>query len=226
MKSIIWRLFRHSLLGELIHTVRLKSFQRLWIKRHPDCDSFPMNIFPLECVEIGTGSYGELNVVTFSNESKLKIGNYVSIAQDVHFVLDAEHYINTVSTYPFRVKTLDIRSSESFSKGDIIVGDDVWIGYGVTILSGVTIGQGAIVAAGAVVTSNIPPYAIVGGVPAKKIKYRFRQEIIDFLITLDFAKLSKELVKAHIDDIYTRIDDMKNEDIKKKLNWFPKNNTM
>ena len=100
------------------------------------------------------------------------IGNYISIAQNVHFLLDVEHFANHISTYPFKVKLLHSQKSESFSKGDIIIDDDVWIGYGATILSGVRIGQGAVVATGAVVTSDVPPYAIVGGVPAKVIKYR------------------------------------------------------
>lgn len=147
-----------------------------WKKLRPGSDTIPMNDF--DHADIGQGSYGKLNVVDFGGDCNLVIKNYVSIAQHVTFVLNADHYMNHISTYPFKVKTLQTTNSESFGKGDIVVDDDVWIGYGATILSGVHIGQGAVVAAGAVVTSDIPPYAVVGGVPAKVIKYRFTPELI------------------------------------------------
>ena len=76
-----------------------------------------------------------------------------------------------MSTYPFRVKILRSCTSEAFSKGDIVIGDDVWIGYGAIIMSGVHVGQGAIIAAGSVVTKDIPDNAIAVGVPAKVVKY-------------------------------------------------------
>ena len=73
----------------------------------------------------------------------MTIGNYVSIAENVYFLLDVEHYIDHISTYPFRVKLLQECKSESFAKGNIVVEDDVWIGFGAVIMSGVTIGKGA-----------------------------------------------------------------------------------
>jgi len=117
---------------------------------------------------------------------------------------------------------LNVQPFEAFSKGDITVDDDVWIGYGVTILSGVHIGQGAVVAAGAVVTHDVPPYAIVGGVPAKMIKYRFTPPVIDYMLTLDYGALTEELIKVHVNDLYTEIDGMELEDIEKLFSWFPK----
>lgn len=105
---------------------------------------------------------------------------------------------------------------DAFSKGDIIVDDDVWIGYGATIMSGVHIGQGAVVAAGAVVTKDVPPYAIVGGVPAKVIKYRFEPEMIEELLKVDYSKLTKEDIEKHIDDLYKKLKDPS------QLDWMPK----
>ena len=77
-------------------------------------------------------------------------------------------------------------------------------------------------AAGAVVSKDVEPYAIVGGVPAKVIKYRFDAPVIDYLLTLDYSKLDKELIQQNINELYTPIDDMKLEEIKKLYNWFPK----
>ena len=104
----------------------------------------------------------------------------------------------------------------SLSKGDIKVDDDVWIGYGATILSGVHIGQGVVVAAGSVVTRDVPPYAIVGGVPANVIKYRFSSDLIEELLMIDYSKLTKEEIKKHITDLYRPLID------KKQIAWMPK----
>lgn len=201
---------------EIIKLFRVGYRKRKWYKLHPDSDTIPMNEFDFSHVVIGNGSYGELNVVDFGGENKLIIKNYVSIAQQVSFILNADHYTNHISTYPFKVKILQMKTSESFGKGDIIVDDDVWIGYGATIMSGVHIGQGAIIAAGAVVTKDVPSYAIVGGVPAKIIKYRFKEEIIKELVKIDYSKLTKEMIQEHEEELYADLTEIK------QLEWFPK----
>ena len=100
--------------------------------------------------------------------------------------------------------------------------DDVWIGYGVTILSGVRIRQGAVVGAGSLVVHDVEPYAIVGGVPARVVKYRFSQEVIKYLLSLDYGKLTEEMIRTHIDDLYKPIDALDLEEIKSLYSWFPK----
>ena len=174
-------------------------------------------------LKVGCYSYGEINAIISGFDHIIDIGNFVSIAQNVTFLLDAEHNVNTLSTFPFRVMFLNCQT-EAFGKGDIIIDDDVWIGYGAIILSGVHIGQGSIIAAGSVVTSNVPPYAIVGGVPAKVIRYRFNQQVIDYLLTLDYKALtdSKELLLDHINEFYDKIDHLDINELKNKFNWFPK----
>ena len=199
--------------------IKYALFRLNWIKKKSQI--IPMNYFSKENVHAGKYSYGELNVVSFNNKSQLFIGNYVSIAQNVSFLLDADHNITTVSSYPFRTKILK-KGDEAISKGDIVVDDDVWIGYGATILSGVHIGQGAVVAAGAVVTKDVEPYVIVGGVPAKTIKYRFDQTVINYLLTLDYNNLDEDLIHEHIDDLYTPIEDKSLEEITRMYDWFPK----
>lgn len=164
---------------------------------------------------VGNETYGDLYVHISNYDNHLKIGNYCSIAESVCFVLSSDHPLNRVSTFPFNTMILGI-PKDGLSKGDIIVDDDVWIGYGATIMSGVHIGQGAVVAAGAVVTKDVPPYAIVGGVPAKVIKYRFDPEMIEELLKVDYSKLTKEDIEKHIDDLYKELKDPS------QLDWMPK----
>ena len=201
--------------------VKQKILNYKWKKLNKNNFTQPDNSFDMSKVHIQNKSYGSLNVLTFDETSELYIGNYVSIAPNVVFVLSADHNTRCISTFPFKAKLLRTEL-EGLSKGNITVKDDVWIGYGATILSGVTIGQGAVIAAGAVVTSEVPPYAIVGGVPAKVIKYRFEQPVIDYLLTLDYVALTEDLIRQHIDELYTRIVDLDLTDIKKIFDWFPK----
>lgn len=209
--------FRNSPFGDFFRSVKSNKLKRNWRKKNSVNDTHAMNQFNFANVSVGRYSYGELNVVDFCDSHKLVIGNYVSIAQNVTFLLNGEHYVDHISSFPFKVKVMG-EQAEAFSKGDIVVYDDVWIGYGATIMSGVHIGQGAVIAADAVVTKDIPPYAIVGGVPAKVIKYRFSPEIIEKLMKIDYSKLDKETVEKNIDKLYEPIT----EDT--DLSWLPQKN--
>ena len=205
---------RYSILGEFIEIAKSGHRKYKWHKLHPDSDTIPMNQFDFNHVSIGKGTYGELNVVDFGGDCRLVLNNYISIAQHVTFILNAEHYTNHISTYPFKVKLLKSQESESFGKGDIIVDDDVWIGYGALIMSGVHIGQGAIVGAGSVVTKDIPPYAIVGGVPAAIIRYRFSKELINELLKVNYSSLTFKKVKENEGKMYEECSDISQEE------WF------
>lgn len=205
-----------SLIGTIKRQIQFNKFRRDWRKQNNNNFTVPNNIFPPNCVKVGSYTYGDLNVITFSDKSCLSIGNFVSIAGNVFFLLDTEHYLEHISTYPFAVKIAHSCDSESLSKGNIIIDDDVWIGYGATIMSGVHIGQGAVIAASAVVTKDVPPYAIVGGVPAKVIRYRFTTEKIVALLNVDYEKLTMKMIELHIDDLYTELKDIS------QLDWLPK----
>jgi len=167
-------------------------------------------------IHIGNYTYGEIYVSAPNTDYDFRIGSYCSIGVEVQFLLGAEHPTDRISTYPFLAKMFDSQKFEATSKGDIIVSDDVWIGQRCIILSGVHIGQGAIVAAGAVVNKDVPPYAIVGGIPAKVIKYRFAPEVISELLNVDYNNLKRELVAEHIKELYEPLNNSE------QLNWLPK----
>lgn len=212
----IKQIIKGSFLMKFIESFRLLKFRRNWRKKNSENKTTVNNVFDSEIVSIGKNTYGELNIVTFRNITKLLVGSFCSIGQNVTFIMDAGHILNHISTYPFKVAILNTKNEEAISKGNIIIDDDVWIGFGSTIMSGVHIGQGAVIAAGSVVTKDVPPYAIVGGIPAKVIKYRFSSEMINELIKVDYSKLTDEMVKEHINDLYADLKDVT------QLDWLPK----
>lgn len=192
--------------SEFFYNINLCICNKKWRKSNFYNFTKMGNLYDRKCVEVGKGTYGTLNIQQFQhNNGMLRIGSYCSIAPEVKFLLDGEHYYKGITTYPFKKKFFN--ENETFSKGKINVDDDVWIGYGSTILSGVHIGQGAIVGAKSLVTKDVEPYSIVGGVPAKLIKYRFDKEKIQILLDkLDFKKIQisnfkKEILDVNIDEI-------------------------
>jgi len=125
------------------------------------------------------------------NKDRLVVGRFCSIACGAKFIFtSANHTHKSLSTYTFPLFYedwgLDVKDITTAwdNKGDIIVGNDVWIGYEAIIMSGVTIGDGAIIGTRALVTKDVPPYTVVGGIPAKTIKKRFSDEIIAELLLL------------------------------------------
>ena len=201
--------------GILKDRVNRKKYRKEWRRRNPHNETdlaYPVN---MDYVSVGKHSYGFINVDTFNEGEKLKIGNFCSIGPNVIFILNADHRLDTISTHPFKVKICG-EKYEATSKGDIIVDDDVWIGYGATILSGVHIGQGAVIAAGAVVSSDVEPYAIVGGIPAKTIKKRFDDEMIGELLKVDYSSLTDEQIRSKIDLLYDGLNDVS------QLDWLPR----
>ncbi|MCL4110250.1 UNVERIFIED_CONTAM: hypothetical protein GTU68_030634, partial [Idotea baltica] len=120
---------------------------------------------------------------------KLIIGKFCMIASDVTFLMNgANHLSDAITSYPFAIFGKDwaeAMEGKSYpSKGDTIIGNDVWIGYGATIMPGVEIGDGAIIGAKSIVTKDVEPYAIVGGNPASKIRMRFSINEVKSLLNL------------------------------------------
>lgn len=168
-------------------------YKRKWRKLNKHNHTFPGNFdMPMEKVAIGNYTYGRIDARFYEQKNEeLIIGNFCSIADGTVFICGGNHNYKFLSTYPFGYY-FD-HKFVSFSKGPIVIEDDVWIGFGCLILSGVKIGKGAIIGAGSVITKDIPPYAIVCGNPAKVIKYRFDENLIKQLLDVDFSKLNKEL---------------------------------
>ena len=142
------------------------------------------------------------------NRDRLVIGKFCSIACGARFLFtSANHTLRSLSTYPFPLFFeewgLDKKNITAAwdNRGDIIIGNDVWIGYEAVILSGVTIGDGAVIGARAVVTKDVPPYTIVGGVPAKVIRKRFSDEVISTLLKVKWWDWPVEQIKEHIAEI-------------------------
>ena len=131
--------------------------------------------------------------------NSVKIGNFCSIARNVS-IQEYNHFFSHATSYFIKHYLFgDNWEKEITSKGDIIIGNDVWIGTQCVILSGVEIGNGAVIAANSVVTKNIPPFAIAAGSPAKVIKYRFDKQIIEKLQTVKWWNWSVEKIKNNYD---------------------------
>jgi len=139
--------------------------------------------------------------IYFGSEAKVIIGKYCSFSKNIRIITGGIHPTNWVSTFPFRNQFNlpgKFKDGMPTSNGDIIIGNEVWIGTGVTILSGVKIGDGAVIATGAVVTRDIPDYAVVGGVPARVIKFRFTPEQISDLQKIKWWDWMEDRIIANV----------------------------
>ena len=139
------------------------------------------------------------------NHERLIIGKFCSIACGVKFLFNcANHTLKSLSTYTFPLFYEDWELEKSNvasawdNKGDIVIGNDVWIGFEAVILAGVKIGDGAIIGTRAVVTKDVPPYSIVGGIPAKVIRKRYSPDIIEQLLSLRWWDWTKDRIKRNL----------------------------
>ena len=137
---------------------------------------------------------------------QLIIGKFCMIASDVKFIMNgANHLSNAISTYPFAVfgnGWENAMEGKAYpNKGNIEIGNDVWIGYNATIMAGVKIGDGAIIATNSTVVSDVEPYSIVGGNPAREIKKRFSPEIIERLLKLQWWNWDIEKITKNVQNL-------------------------
>lgn len=137
----------------------------------------------------GKYTYGTPNVIWENENGKLIVGNFCSIGANVNIYLGGNHRTDWVTTYPFghihQNKFNNFNGNgHPATKGNVIIGNDVWIGSNVTIMSGVTIGDGVVIANNSHVVKNAESYTLIGGNPAKLIKYRFTQDQINELLKI------------------------------------------
>jgi acetyltransferase-like isoleucine patch superfamily enzyme len=137
----------------------------------------------------GKYSYGHIHIEGENEGGKVVVGDFCSLGANLKVWVGAYHRTDWVTTYPFghineHIFNTFNGAGHPISKGDVIIGNDVWTGANVTIMSGVTIGDGAVIAANSHVVKNVEPYSIVGGNPAKLIRYRFTEEQIHHLLQI------------------------------------------
>lgn len=143
---------------------------------------------------------------------QLIIGKFCALARGVKFIMNgANHRMSGFSTYPFQIfgngwEKVTPQPDELPYKGNTVVGNDVWIGYEAMLMPGVQVGDGAIIAAKSVIVSNVPPYTIIGGNPAKPISQRFDHEVVIALLEIawwhwNIEKITRNLEKIVAADI-------------------------
>ena len=181
------------------HRLAVRAFRKSFSARFPRQYMVPMCLFDVAKVEVADFSYGPLNVMCWNNpDEHLFIGRFVSVAEEVVFLLGGNHDSHVPSTYPFDSLILRNREDVPATKGKIVVHDDVWIGQRAMILSGVDVGQGSIIAAGAVVVRDVEPYRIVAGNPARVVKHRFSETVIQELMTwADYSLLDAQAIRQY-----------------------------
>lgn len=144
----------------------------------------------------GKHTYGHVTPRGVSND--VIIGDYCSIAEGVLVDCGFGHRTDFIATWPFDVFWHGITGRNTgTTKGNIVIGNDVWLGERVVIMSGVTIGDGAVIGIQSIVTKDIPPYAIAAGAPAVVKRFRFPPEIIARLLKAKWWDWPEEKVREH-----------------------------
>jgi len=156
-------------------------------------------------MKVGAYTYGTENVavLAWGEGAKLEIGKFCAIGTGVSIFLGGNHRVDWATTYPFGHIHTDVFGGSEIkghpaTKGDVIIGNDVWIGTGVSIMSGVTIGNGAVICARSHVVKDVGDYEVVGGNPAKHIKFRFDKETIDNLLELKWWDMTVEEIREMV----------------------------
>ena len=198
----------------LIDLLAMMYTRYMWKKKNKNNATTPENNFIRECVHVGNYTYGKLFAITSNSKVQLFIGNFVSIAPKVVFIVSGDHDMKNICTYPFKANILQTEQEEAYTR-DMHIDDDVWIGTGAIILSGIHICQGAVIGAGAIVSKDVPPYAVVVGAPAKIIRYRFSDEIIEKMLEIDYSRLTKKEIEEHIEQLYEPVYDAE------QIKWLP-----
>ena len=162
-----------------------------------------LNGFPFLSVDrdsylVGVEVQSGINFDPAGGRHCIAIGKCCSLAESIVFMIDVNHDYKSVCQGKLSCLQGLTSHAQIVRKGSIILQNDVWIGHGATIMSGVTLHNGCVVAAGAVVTKDVPPYTIVGGVPAKEIRKRFSPDIIEQMQALKWWDWSVDKIREFL----------------------------
>ncbi|MAO16334.1 CatB-related O-acetyltransferase [Muricauda ruestringensis] len=160
---------------------------------------------------LGHRTYENGALVWRWTKSEIIIGKYCSIANNVRFIADEGHHTTSkITSFPLAINLYKNVNESEFNKKwnveqkeGITIGNDVWIGMNSIILPGVHIGDGVTIAANSIVTKDVPDYSVVGGNPAKILKFKFNKSQIDILKKISWWDWDEDLIKERIDDFYT-----------------------
>lgn len=156
-------------------------------------------------ISIGEYTYGVSNQTVFMVRPNdcVTIGKYCSFGPGVRIFPSGEHNFRLPSTFPFYARMMNKGvHRDTYSKGEVIIGNDVWVGANVLILSGVRVGDGAVLAAGSVIVKDVEPYAIVSGVPATTLQYRFKPETIEAMLQIKWWDWGEAVIMERVEDLY------------------------
>ena len=161
---------------------------------------------------LGEYSYGDSPVYygEWGRTGTITTGKFCSIGGNLRFMINGNHRIDGFTSYPLHILGLNTPTLP-WGKSIPTIGNDVWISMNVTIYSGVDIGDGAVIAGNAVVTKSVPPYAVVGGNPARILKYRFTPDIIEKLLKYKWWNFPIDAIKMRLAPLYTDINATVNE---------------
>lgn len=189
-----------SLYQKIRELISKGAREKKWAKESHPFDT----IVKIDGVNVSVGKFtygvGNIQLAHHLNSPPLKIGRFCSIAGNVKIFTGAYHRTDWMTTYPFGTQHQDVFGNKippgfPHSNGGVTIGNDVWIGNSSTIMSGVNIGDGAIIAANSHVIKSVAPYEIVGGNPAKHIKFRFSQPIIEKLLHIKWWELDDSIIE-------------------------------
>lgn len=149
--------------------------------------------------DIGFGSYGDLTIRSWGEDATVKIGAFCSFAH-CQIYLGGEHRTDWVTTYPFSEFWESVKHIKGHpkTKGDVIIGNDVWIGNEAIVMSGVNIGDGAVIGTRALVTKDVPAFSIVAGIPARVVRMRFDEKTISRLVALQWWNWDKAKIERYL----------------------------
>ena len=211
-----------TILGKIKSYLALYRHRKNWRKLNKHNFTVASTFFPISKVKVGEYTYGDLHIISYGEDNEgIEVGKYVSIVTGVKFLLGGNHHYKRFTNYPFIYKFQDQNCTETWSKGKIVIEDDVWIGTDAFIMSGVKIGKGAIIGARSVVTKNVPAYSIVAGNPAIIMKYRFESPLIEQAKLIDFDKINPQVILDYLDSYKNESDFNAVIDLIRKSNKLP-----